>query len=31
VYKRVFDPDALAAELDGEVLHAGTWFVLVRA
>jgi demethylmenaquinone methyltransferase/2-methoxy-6-polyprenyl-1,4-benzoquinol methylase len=31
VYKRVFDPEALAAELGGEVLHAGTWFVLVRA
>jgi SAM-dependent methyltransferase len=31
VFKRVFDPDALAAELDGEVLHAGRWFVAVRA
>lgn len=31
VYKRVFDPDELAAELDGEVVHAGTWFVVVRA
>lgn len=31
VYKRVFDPDSLAAELDGEILHAGRWFVLVRA
>jgi hypothetical protein len=31
VYKRVFAPDELAAELDGEVLHAGTWFVVVRA
>jgi ubiquinone/menaquinone biosynthesis C-methylase UbiE len=31
VFKRVFDPDALAAELDGEVLHAGRWFVVVRA
>jgi ubiquinone/menaquinone biosynthesis C-methylase UbiE len=30
VYKRVFEPDALAAELDGELLHAGHWFVLVR-
>jgi ubiquinone/menaquinone biosynthesis C-methylase UbiE len=31
VYKRVFDPDELAAELGGEVLHAGRWFVVVRA
>lgn len=31
VYKRVFDPDALAEELDGEVLHAGRWFVVVRS
>jgi ubiquinone/menaquinone biosynthesis C-methylase UbiE len=31
VYKRVFDPDALAAELGGDVLHAGRWFVVVRA
>jgi ubiquinone/menaquinone biosynthesis C-methylase UbiE len=31
VFKRVFDPEALAAELDGEVLHAGHWFVVVRA
>jgi ubiquinone/menaquinone biosynthesis C-methylase UbiE len=31
VFKRVFDPDALAAELRGEVLHAGRWFVVVRA
>jgi ubiquinone/menaquinone biosynthesis C-methylase UbiE len=31
VYKRVFDPDELAAELGGEVLHAGPWFVVVRA
>jgi len=31
VFKRVFDPDALAAELDGDVLHAGRWFVVVRA
>jgi ubiquinone/menaquinone biosynthesis C-methylase UbiE len=30
VYKRVFDPDALATELDGDVLHAGRWFVVVR-
>ena len=31
VFKRVFDPDALAAELGGDVLHAGRWFVVVRA
>jgi len=31
VFKRVFDPDALAAELDGDVLHAGRWFVVVRS
>jgi ubiquinone/menaquinone biosynthesis C-methylase UbiE len=31
VFKRVFDPEALAGELDGEVLHAGRWFVVVRA
>lgn len=31
VFKRVFDPESLAAELGGEVLHAGTWFVVVRA
>lgn len=31
VFKRVFDPGELAAELDGEVLHAGRWFVAVRA
>jgi demethylmenaquinone methyltransferase/2-methoxy-6-polyprenyl-1,4-benzoquinol methylase len=32
VYKRVFEPDALAGELGGgEVLHAGRWFVVVRA
>jgi ubiquinone/menaquinone biosynthesis C-methylase UbiE len=31
VYKRVFDADALAAELGGEVVHAGRWFVVVRA
>jgi len=31
VFKRVFDPDALAAELDGEVLHVGRWFVVVRS
>jgi demethylmenaquinone methyltransferase/2-methoxy-6-polyprenyl-1,4-benzoquinol methylase len=32
VYKRFFDPEALAGELGGgAVLHAGTWFVVVRA
>jgi ubiquinone/menaquinone biosynthesis C-methylase UbiE len=31
VFKRVFDPASLADELDGEVTHAGRWFVLVRA
>jgi ubiquinone/menaquinone biosynthesis C-methylase UbiE len=30
VFKRVFDPEALAAELDGDVLHTGHWFVVVR-
>jgi ubiquinone/menaquinone biosynthesis C-methylase UbiE len=32
VYKRYFEPDALAEELGGgEVLHAARWFVVVRA
>ncbi len=31
VFKRVFEPDELADELGGEVLHAGRWFVVVRA
>jgi ubiquinone/menaquinone biosynthesis C-methylase UbiE len=31
VFKRVFDPDALAGELGGDVLHEGRWFVVVRA
>ena len=31
VYKRWFTPDELAAEVGGEVLHAGPWFVAVRA
>ena len=31
VYKRVFEPADLAAELSGEAIHAGRWFVLVRA
>jgi len=31
VYKRYFTPDRLAAELGGETLLAGDWFVMVRA
>src|SRR5205823_3566531 len=32
VYKRVFEPDDLAAELGGgRVLHAGCWFVAVAS
>ena len=31
VFKRLFAPDALAAELGGDVLHAGRHFVAVRA
>jgi ubiquinone/menaquinone biosynthesis C-methylase UbiE len=31
VFKRVFEPEALASELGGEVLHAGRWFVVARA
>lgn len=32
VYKRYFEPDALAEELGGgETLHAGRWFVAVRS
>jgi ubiquinone/menaquinone biosynthesis C-methylase UbiE len=31
VFKRVFDPEGLAAELGGDVLHAGQRFVVVRA
>ena len=32
VYKRLFDPEALAAELGGgRVLYAGDWFVAVQA
>ncbi len=32
VFKRYFTPDALLTELGGgEVLHAGTWFVVVRS
>ena len=30
VFKRFFDPGALADELAGEPLHAGRWFVVVR-
>jgi len=31
VYKRVFEPDELAQELGGRVMHAGDWFVVVQA
>jgi ubiquinone/menaquinone biosynthesis C-methylase UbiE len=32
VFKRYFTPESLAAELGGgEALHAGEWFVVVRA
>lgn len=31
VFKRVFEPQLLAEELGGDVLHAGRWFVVVRA
>jgi demethylmenaquinone methyltransferase/2-methoxy-6-polyprenyl-1,4-benzoquinol methylase len=31
VYKRAFDPSELATELDGLVLHAGRYFVVVAA
>ena len=31
VFKRVFDPQQLAEELGGEILHAGRWFVAVRS
>jgi SAM-dependent methyltransferase len=31
VFKRVFEPDELAAELGGRVLHAGRWLVAVAA
>ena len=31
VYKRYFEPDALAAELGGEVLFAGRWYVAAAA
>lgn len=31
VYKRVFEGPDLAAELDGEIVFKGRWFVVVRA
>ncbi|HEY3920520.1 MAG TPA: class I SAM-dependent methyltransferase [Gaiellaceae bacterium] len=31
VYKRMFEPDALAQELAGEVVLANRWFVVVRS
>ena len=31
VFKRVFEPETLAGELGGEVLHAGRWFVVARS
>ena len=31
VFKRYFEAGGLADELDGEVLHASPWFVVVRA
>jgi demethylmenaquinone methyltransferase/2-methoxy-6-polyprenyl-1,4-benzoquinol methylase len=31
VYKRWFEPDELVAEIGGAVVHAGRWFVAVRA
>lgn len=31
VFKRVFDPDALADELDGRVLHRSRYFVMVAS
>lgn len=31
VYKRWFSPATLAAEIGGQVLHDGDWFVVVRA
>jgi ubiquinone/menaquinone biosynthesis C-methylase UbiE len=30
VFKRVFEPETLAGELGGEVLHSGRWFVVAR-
>jgi ubiquinone/menaquinone biosynthesis C-methylase UbiE len=31
VYKRWFTPDSLVAEIGGEVVHDGPWFVAVRS
>jgi hypothetical protein len=31
VYKRFFTASSLAAELGGQVVHDGYWFVVVRA
>jgi SAM-dependent methyltransferase len=31
VFKRVFEPETLAGELGGEMLHAGRWFVVARS
>jgi demethylmenaquinone methyltransferase/2-methoxy-6-polyprenyl-1,4-benzoquinol methylase len=31
VYKRFFTASSLAAEVDGEIVHDGYWFVVVRA
>lgn len=31
VFKRYFQPEQLADEIDGEVVHAGRWFVVARA
>ena len=31
VFKRVFEPETLAGELGGDVLHAGHWFVVARS
>jgi SAM-dependent methyltransferase len=31
VFKRVFEPETLAGELGGGVLHAGRWFVVARS
>jgi len=31
VFKRFLEPERLAAEIDGEVLLAGTWFVAARS
>jgi ubiquinone/menaquinone biosynthesis C-methylase UbiE len=31
VYKRFFEPDQLAAEIGGEIVFAGRWFLVARA